>query len=83
MDIAVESPGSATIGLTFPLLEYTPRRSDFILYKGDNWICTEHVHFAERPITDSSGAPLPCLRGERGHLYPSDHLAVLAHFTRL
>jgi hypothetical protein len=79
---AVESLRSATIGLTYALPEYAPRRSDFILYTGDNWDCTGHFHFGDTPIKDSSGAALPCARGVHGYLYPSDHLAVVAQFTR-
>jgi hypothetical protein len=82
MDAAVENPQSATIGLTFALPEYAPRRSDYILYKGDNWDCTGHLHFGEKPVTDSIGMPLLCPRGKGGYLYPSDHLGVLAHFVK-
>jgi hypothetical protein len=83
MDAAVEDPQSSTIGLTFALPEYAPRRSDFILYKGYNWDCTKHLHFGEKPMTDSMGTPLLCARGKGGSLYPSDHLGVLAHFAKI
>lgn len=82
MDAEVESPESATIGLTFGLPEYAPRRSDFILYQGDVWKCLEHVHFGEKPMVDSNGEALPCERGMHGYLYPSDHLAVFAVFSK-
>lgn len=82
MDSSVENPGSATIGLTYALPEYAPRRSDFILHKGSNWRCTQHAHFGATPITDSSGVPLTCSRGEQGYLYPSDHLAVFVQFIK-
>ena len=83
MDSAVESEGSSTIGLTFGLPEYAPRRSDFILYEGDEWKCVKHIHFAEQPMLDSEGTPLPCERGMHCYLYPSDHLAVMARFIKI
>jgi hypothetical protein len=83
MDPAVESLGSSTIGITFPLREYAPRRSDFILYRGVHWRCSEHAHFGETPIKESNGTPLQCDRGKFGFLYPSDHLAVRAQFHRV
>jgi hypothetical protein len=82
MEPAVEDARSATIGITFALPEYLPRRSDFVLYKGESWKCVEHKHFGEKPITDANGVPLECIRGVNGWLYPSDHLAVCATFAK-
>lgn len=82
LDPAVESAESATLGLTFALPEYPPRRSDFVLWKGDGWQCSTHVNFGSEPVRDSTGAPLPCDRGELGYLYPSDHLGVMTKFLR-
>jgi hypothetical protein len=83
MDSAVESMKSATVGLTFPVSKYIPRRSDFILYRGNHWSCIDHTHFGNNPVVKSDGSPLECLRGAQGCLYPSDHLAVLARFINL
>jgi hypothetical protein len=83
MDPAVESANSATIGLTYFLPEYTPRRSDFVLYNGDNWECSEHIHFGDMPVMDDEGAPLFDDRGTHNIMYPSDHLGVLVQFVKV
>jgi hypothetical protein len=82
MDAAVESVDAATIGLTFALPEYAPRRSDFILFKGPLWECTEHTHCGQEPMRDAAGLVIGCDSGVQGLLYPSDHLAVLARFQQ-
>lgn len=82
LDPAIEIPESATVGITFPLSDHKPRRSDFILYKGDSFRCINHTHFAGSPLKDINGNILPCARGAQGYLYPSDHLAVFAEFER-
>jgi hypothetical protein len=82
MDATVENPQSATIGLTFALPEYAPRRWDFIMYRGGRGDCWVPFHLGEKPITDWDGLPMECVRGVHGWLYPSDHLGVCARFTR-
>jgi hypothetical protein len=83
MDSAVENLTSATVGLTFPVIKYLPRRSDFILYRGNQWSCAEHILFGGNPVLKSDGSPFDCLEGAQGWLYPSDHLAVVARFINL
>ena len=84
MDQVVESPESATLNVVFPKPGKRPRRSDFILSKSkDNeWKCTQYKHFGDNPIKDPNGEPISCPHGKNNHLYPSDHIAVLAEFTK-
>jgi endonuclease/exonuclease/phosphatase family metal-dependent hydrolase len=76
-DPAVESPESASIGITFPSKTHSPRRSDFVLYTGHNWTCAHHTYFGNTPIHDCNGTKIECEAGKDGYLYPSDHLGVL------
>jgi hypothetical protein len=84
MDQVVESPESATLNVVFPKPGKRPRRSDFILSKskGNEWKCTQYKHFGDHPINRPNGEPISCSRGKDNHLYPSDHIAVLAEFTK-
>lgn len=84
MDPAVESPQSATLNVVFPKPGKRPRRSDFILSnsKENEWKCTEYTYFGDTPVKDSDGEPIACSRGKDNQLYPSDHIAVLAEFTK-
>lgn len=87
LDPSVESADSATLGITFALPEeikkYPPRRSDFVLWKGDNWRCIKHVQFGSTPIKDETNTSKMCVRGINGYLYASDHLAVLTEFVNV
>jgi len=78
----VESSASATLGLTFALPDYAPRRSDFVLWKSRFWDCASHYHFGLEPVREESGLPSLSNRGNSGHLFPSDHLGVAVKFTR-
>ena len=82
MNFVVDSQRSATLGITYPIQTHNPRRSDFVLFKGDEWVCTRHIHFANDPIRDSNGDEVRCKRGRNGYLYPSDHLSILTQFNR-
>lgn len=82
MNFAVDSQHSATIGITYPVQAHNPRRSDFVLFRGEGWECTRHIHLANDPIRDSNGHEIPCKRGRDGYLYPSDHLGILTRFKR-
>jgi len=83
MNPAVETIESASLGITYPpeSINNRPRRSDFILYKGDAWECTHHSYFGNNPIKTSNGNVI-CSRGRDNCLYPSDHLGVLTQFTQ-
>lgn len=85
MNPTVEDEEFATLGITYPypIHIHKPRRSDFVLFKGDNWECTQYKYFANTPIKDSNGNLIPCQRGRDGCLYPSDHLGILTQFTRI
>lgn len=82
MNPAVETIESASLGITYPRESNNrPRRSDFILYKGDVWECTHHTYFGNDPIRTLDGELIRS-RGRDNCIYPSDHLGVLAHFTQ-
>lgn len=81
-DPTVESPKSASLGITFPDKTHHPRRSDFVLYAGERWTCTQHTYFGNTPIHGRNGTKIECEAGRDGYLYPSDHLGVLVELKR-